>query len=238
MAREQLNGVPYNWHAFSARPDLAAALAGRVAGRLSDAIEERGAALLAVSGGTTPAKFFAALSNIPITWSKVTVTLVDERFVPASSPRSNAGLVAANLLQNAAAAARFVPLYHEAASIEDAAVSDTRVLRALPWPLDAVVLGMGADGHTASFFPDADELEQLLDPASQRIVLPVHAASAGEPRLTLSLARIVSAGFIALHIESEDKRTAFEAAMGPGKQKPIRAVLDAAERPVEVFWAP
>lgn len=238
MAREQLNGAAYNWHAFSGRPELATALAGRVADRLSKAIAERATALLAVSGGTTPAKFFAALSATPIAWDKVIVTLVDERFVPASSPRSNAGLVAANLLQNAAKAARFVPLYHEAVGIEDAAASDDAALRSLPWPLDVVVLGMGPDGHTASFFPDADDLPKLLDPASDRIVLPVHAASAGEPRLTLSLARIVDAGFIALHIEGEDKRTAFDGAVAPGPRKPIRAVLDAAPKPVEVFWAP
>ncbi|MCZ8546477.1 6-phosphogluconolactonase [Mesorhizobium qingshengii] len=238
MAREQLNGAAYNWHAFSGRPELATALAGRVADRLSKAIAERATALLAVSGGTTPAKFFAALSATPIAWDKVIVTLVDERFVPASSPRSNAGLVAANLLQNAAKAARFVPLYHEAVGIEDAAASDDAALLSLPWPLDVVVLGMGPDGHTASFFPDADDLPKLLDPASDRIVLPVHAASAGEPRLTLSLARIVDAGFIALHIEGEDKRTAFDGAVAPGPRKPIRAVLDAAPKPVEVFWAP
>ena len=238
MAREQLNSAAYNWHAWSGRPELASALAGRVADRLSKAIAERATALLAVSGGTTPAKFFAALSAVPIAWDKVIVTLVDERFVPASSPRSNAGLVAANLLQNAAKAARFVPLYHEAVGIEDAAASDDAALRSLPWPLDVVVLGMGPDGHTASFFPDADDLPTLLDPASDRIVLPVHAASAGEPRLTLSLARIVDAGFIALHIEGEDKRTAFDGAVAPGPRKPIRAVLDAAPKPVEVFWAP
>ncbi len=238
MAREQLNGAAYNWHGFSGRPELATALAGRVADRLNKAIAERATALLAVSGGTTPAKFFAALSATPIAWDKVIVTLVDERFVPASSPRSNAGLVAANLLQNAAKAARFVPLYHEAVGIEDAAASDDAALRSLPWPLDVVVLGMGPDGHTASFFPDADDLPKLLDPASDRIVLPVHAASAGEPRLTLSLARIVDAGFIALHIEGEDKRTAFDGAVAPGPRKPIRAVLDAAPKPVEVFWAP
>jgi 6-phosphogluconolactonase len=238
MAREQLNSASYNWNAFSGRPELAAALAGRVADRLSKAIAERGKALLAVSGGTTPAKFFAALSAAPIAWDKVIVTLVDERFVPASSPRSNAGLVAANLLQNTAKAARFVPLYHEAVGIEDAAASDDAALRSLPWPLDVVVLGMGPDGHTASFFPDADDLAKLLDPSSDRIVLPVHAASAGEPRLTLSLARIVDAGFIALHIEGEDKRTAFDSAVAPGPRKPIRAVLDAAAKPAEVFWAP
>ncbi|TPM38926.1 6-phosphogluconolactonase [Mesorhizobium sp. B2-3-4] len=238
MAREQLNGASYGWNAFPDRPQLAAALAGRVADRLSKAIAERGTALLAVSGGTTPAKFFAALSAVPIAWDKVIVTLVDERFVPASSPRSNAGLVAANLLQNAAKAARFVPLYHEAESIEDAAEADSGALRALPWPLDVVLLGMGGDGHTASFFPDAGNLAELLDPSSSRIVLPVHAASGGEPRLTLSMARIISAGFIALQIEGEDKRTAFDGAMGPGAAKPIRKVLDAAPIPVEVFWAP
>ncbi|WP_027061516.1 6-phosphogluconolactonase [Mesorhizobium loti] len=238
MAREQLNSASYNWNAFPGRPELATALAAKVADRLTHAIGQRGTALLAVSGGTTPAKFFATLSALPIAWEKVIVTLVDERFVPASSPRSNAGLVAANLLQNAAKAARFVALYHEAAGIADAAASDEKALRSLPWPLDVVILGMGPDGHTASFFPDADDLAKLLDPASDKIILPVHAVSAGEPRLTLTLARIIDAGFIALHIEGEDKRTAFDGAVAPGPQKPIRAVLDAAPRPVEVFWAP
>ncbi|RVD55482.1 6-phosphogluconolactonase [Mesorhizobium sp. M2D.F.Ca.ET.185.01.1.1] len=238
MAREQLSEPRFNWNGFADRPQLAAALTDHVAALLTNAIAQRGTALLAVSGGTTPAKFFAALSAIPIAWDRVVVTLVDERFVPPSSPRSNAGLVAANLLQNKAAAARFVPLYHEAASIEDAAATDSEALRSLPWPLDVVILGMGGDGHTASFFPDAGNLEELLDPASQRIVLPVHAASGGEPRLTLSMARIVAAGFVALHIEGEDKRTAFNGAMGPGVKKPIRRVIEAAPKPIEVFWAP
>ncbi|MBZ9762989.1 6-phosphogluconolactonase [Mesorhizobium sp. CA8] len=238
MAREQLSQVRYGWNGFADRQDLATALAGQIADRLTSAVAERGTALLAVSGGTTPAKLFAVLSTTRITWDKVTVTLVDERFVPPSSPRSNAGLVAANLLQNKAAAARFVPLYHEAASIEDAAAKDSEALRSLPWPLDVVILGMGADGHTASFFPDAGNLEDLLDPASQRIVLPVHAQSGGEPRLTLSMARIIAAGFVALHIEGEDKRAAFNGAIGPGAKKPIRRVLEAAPRRIEVFWAP
>ena len=228
----------YAWTEFATRPELAAALAGKVAGLLSQAVAERGTALLAVSGGTTPALFFDALSREPVAWDKVVVTLVDERFVPASSPRSNAGLVAANLLKNAAAAARFVPLYHDAVSAEAAATADDAAMKALPWPLDAAILGMGADGHTASFFPDAENLGALLDPASNRIVLPSHAPSAGEARFTLTAARIVEAKFLALHIEGQEKRAAFDEAMAGNDKKPVRAVFDAAPHAPEVFWAP
>jgi 6-phosphogluconolactonase len=225
-------------HSFANAAELAASLADKVSGVLSAAIAARGAASIAVSGGSTPKAFFQALSTRDIDWAKVTITLVDERFVPADNPRSNHLLVDANLLQNKAKAARFVPLYQPAASVEEAAKLATVKSAEIGIPFDVVILGMGGDGHTASFFPDAGNLDELLDPASRRIVLPVHAASGGEPRLTLSMACIVAAGFVALHIEGEDKRTAFNGAMGPGAKKPIRSVLEAAPRPVEVFWAP
>jgi 6-phosphogluconolactonase len=228
----------FHWHSFETRDELASAFADAVADRLAKAVAARGEALLAVSGGTTPAKFFAALSTRTIAWDKVTVTLIDERFVPMASPRSNAALVAVNLLQNAAADAKFVPLYHEAESIEAAAFAADGDLRKLAWPLDVAVLGMGNDGHTASFFPDAQGLTGLLDPAAKSTVLPVHASSAGEPRLTLPMARIVEARFVALHIEGAEKYATFESAMGAGDEKPIRKVIDASPKPIEVFWAP
>lgn len=238
MAREQLKDAPYTWHGFATRDEVAAKLADETAERLAHAIAARGAALLAVSGGATPAGFFTALSGKALSWERVTVTLVDERFVPASSPRSNAGLVAASLLRDKAAAARFVPLFREGESLERAAEDAGKTLRALPLPFDVAVLGMGNDGHTASFFPDAENLAALFDPASEKIVLPVHAPSAGEPRLTLALARIVEAGFVALLIEGQEKKAVFERAVGDGPRLPIRAVIDASPRPVEVFWAP
>ena len=223
-------------HVFASRAELARSLAETVAGVLTRAIATRGTALLAVSGGSTPGRFFGELSKAPIDWANVIVTLIDERLAPPTSERANARLAAEKLLQGPAAAARFVPLYHDARTVEDAVVLAGKELETLPWPLDAAILGMGADGHTASFFPDAQNLATLTDPATDAIVLPVHAASSGEPRLTLSLRTIVAAGFLALHIEGAEKRQVLDRALG-GENLPIRAVFDAAKRQVRIFWA-
>lgn len=94
----------------------AVALAGRIAGQLREALRERDSAVLAVSGGSTPKALFDHLSREPLDWARVHVTLVDERWVPDTDERSNARLVKALLLRNAAQAARFVPLYTGAAA--------------------------------------------------------------------------------------------------------------------------
>jgi 6-phosphogluconolactonase len=223
---------------FPSREALAAGLAARVAGVLTEAIERRGKAVLAVSGGTTPALFFRTLAEAAIDWAKVTVTLVDERFVPEASPRSNAGLARANLLTGRAAAAAFVGLYRDAATVEDAAAGAQAAVAGLGLPLDVAVLGMGGDGHTASFFPDADALDQLLDPSGETIVAPVHSPSGGEPRLTLTLPVLAGARLLALHIEGVEKAATLDKALAPGSTLPIRRVIDAAQAPVEIFWAP
>ncbi len=132
---------------------LAEGLATRVADALSAGITARGRASLAVSGGSTPKAFFKALSSAGIDWPKVTVTLVDERFVPPENDRSNHKLVAENLLQNAARAAAFVPLYHAGETAEEAATEATTATAGICQPFDVAILGMGTDGHTASFFP-------------------------------------------------------------------------------------
>lgn len=228
----------YAWREFSSREELAHALAGEVATRLRNAISARGSASLAVSGGTTPAKFFQALSDQPLDWSRVTITLVDERFVAPTSPRSNQALVEQNLLRGRAAAARFVPLYRPVPDAPDAIREAAGDLESLPWPLDVVVLGMGTDGHTASFFPDAANLSDLMDPASTDILKMVSAPSAGETRITLSLPRIASARSIVLHIEGMPKRAVLEDVHAGRSAPPVRAVFDHAGTPVEIFWAP
>jgi 6-phosphogluconolactonase len=240
MARERVTtaeAAAAIWHAFGSRAEVAEALAENVAGKLSRAIERKGSGFLAVSGGTTPAAFLRALSAKSVDWGKVTVTLVDERFVPQTSPRSNAALVRSTLMQGKAASARFVGLFREAATVEDTAGEASKELSRLPWPLDVAILGMGTDGHTASFFPDAAKLDALLSPSETAYVLPVHAESAGEPRLTLPLARIVSAGEIVVHIEGAEKKAALEAALETS-DRPISAVFRQAGKPVHIYWAP
>ena len=228
-----------NWrrHDFDSRQALADALAATVGDQLREAITQKGLGTLAVSGGSTPTVFLDTLSRIELDWDKVAVTLVDERFVDETSARSNAALVRSRLLRNQAAKARFVPLYRPNLSLEEAAAAASIAIRRLDLPLDVAVLGMGNDGHTASFFPDAAELERLLDPATEEVVAAVHAASAGEDRLTMTVPVIAAARFTALHIEGAEKASTLAAALKPGAHLPIRRVIDAAQTPVEIFWA-
>jgi 6-phosphogluconolactonase len=228
-------------HDYASPASLADALAGRIATHLRAAISARGAASLAVSGGRTPVRLFEALSAQQLDWARVAVTLVDERLVPDTDERSNARLAQTHLLRGEAAAARFVPLYSSADTPEEAARDADRVLSDFPFPLDVVVLGMGTDGHTASFFPDARNLPGLFANAGGAHVLAVDAPSAGEPRLTLSAQLLSTARFIAVHVEGHEKLTVLTAALaedGGPEDRPISTLIAMAPTPVEVFWSP
>ncbi|MBY5348823.1 6-phosphogluconolactonase [Rhizobium leguminosarum] len=227
-------------HSFASAADLASSFADKVADTLAAAIAARGTASIAVSGGSTPKAFFQALSTRDIAWEKVTITLVDERFVPADNPRSNHLLVDANLLQNKAKAARFVPLYQPAPSVEEAARLATAKSAEIGIPFDIVILGMGGDGHTASFFPGGSNLAVALDASTPRGIITMEAEGAGEPRLTFTFSSLEDAALLVLHIEGEGKKDVLAKAEGSGEEAemPIRAVLRRATSPVEIYWAP
>lgn len=211
---------------FDDADSLARALAGQVAADLKAGIALRGAATLAVSGGSTPKKFFAALSRETLDWAKVTITLVDERWVDSSSDRSNAKLVSDLLLQNEAKAAAFISLWSGGDVPTPEAVAKTNAnLAVLKLPFDAVILGMGNDGHTASFFPGGDTLHEALTNAGPALAL--NAQGAGEPRITLTLPFLLNSKAIYLHIEGPEKAATLDKAIavGPIEDMPIRAVI-------------
>lgn len=224
-------------HAFDDGQALAKALSASIAGKLSEAIGARGEALLAVSGGSTPKRLFETLANETLDWSRVTVTLVDERWVPDTDERSNARLVESLLLQHKAADAEFVPLYAETPTPE-AGIGEVRArVAALNEPFDVVVLGMGPDGHTASFFPGGDRLREALDPSNTALVLPMRAPGAGEPRITFTLPVLLKARALYLHIQGNDKRELLAQAEQPGSELPIASVLQAG-RALDIYWCP
>jgi 6-phosphogluconolactonase len=224
---------------FATGAELAPAFAAWTADILAAAIAARGVALLIVSGGSTPKRYFQSLSSRPIDWSRVAVTLADERRVPDDSPRSNARLVRETLLQGLAAKAAFSPLADSRlAADKELAGASARVAR-LQLPADLVVLGMGDDGHTASWFPRADGLAEAIDLAARAPVAAIAAPDGLEPRLTLTGRVILRARNIALQIEGPDKAATLTRALaeGPVADMPIRAVLRGAAEKLTLFSA-
>ena len=226
-------------HNFNSNEALSEQLAQRVADNLCEAIEQRGAATLAVSGGSTPAAFFDALSGQDIAWAQVRVTQVDERWVPETHPDSNARLIRERLLQGPAARAQFVSMKTNADSPFSAEQAVSDKLDAFAESLDVVVLGMGEDGHTASFFPGADSLDRALDESGESFCVAVRPPAAPHDRMTLSLPALLSARHRYLHITGQAKLTVLEraCAVSDVQAMPICSVLNRPAHPIDIYYA-
>lgn len=227
-------------HRFPDATALAHALSGEIEVDLREAIGARGAASLVLSGGRTPRRLYEQLGAEKLDWTKVWVTLADERWVETTSDQSNEKLVRDTLLKGEAAAARFSGLKNPAPTPEAGADWATRALQRIPRPFDVVVLGMGDDGHTASLFPGSLALARALDPSAAPACVAVNSLTAPHARMSMNLAALLDARRIILHIEGEQKWQVYLRARSPGAaaELPVRAVLHRKETPVDVFWAP
>jgi len=227
---------------FHAHPSVdawTASITAVVSDSLSERLKQPAARpRLLVSGGTSPAPVFRALSQLPLDWSRIDIALVDERWLPPGDPDSNARLVADNLLRNKAKVARFEPLVRANRSIETV-VHDANLHAQSP--VDVVLLGMGDDGHTASLFPHMRDLDSAL--ASTRPYVPVNAtgcpgAGAWARRISLTPAGLARARVRLLLIRGKEKRDVLERAAGgtDPNDYPVRIAFTTPGAPLHVHW--
>lgn len=225
------------WHTFPTPAAQAAALAEAVANCLRDCLHTQGHAVLAVSGGRSPVAFFEALAQQKLNWPNVTITLVDERLVPPQHADSNAALVRRHLLQHTATAARFLPLVDEQTDVSDPAAALAEAEAAFPSP-DIAVLGMGADGHTASLFPQAPQLAAAVSPECRSKLVHTSPITAAHERIGMSLNALATVPQLFLSIQGADKRSVLEqAAATPSSERPIGLLLHLANVHCQVYYA-
>jgi len=234
-----MNSYNADFLEFESRELLTERLTGDIKELLSKAIKKRGQASLVVSGGKTPIMLFKKLSLAELPWEKTSITLADERWVDIDDKDSNEQLVRTHLLKNNASNARFIGMKTGSATAEKGEKECTRNLRTIPTPFDVTILGMGLDGHTASFFPGAEKLLAVTNMDSGKICMSITPPTAPHERMTLTLPALLNSRHIIMHIEGEEKRQVYEEAVTgePSKQMVVRMVFSRTKKPVSVYWA-
>lgn len=226
--------------AYDNHPALVEELSAHIIEKLDQAIKKDGVASIAFSGGGTPKLLFQHLAKQSFDWSKVQITLVDERCVDISDSRSNAKLITENLLNELSSQPTFFPLY-VGGELGDEVISKTKSsTQSLKLPLDIAILGMGGDGHTASFFPDSSNIKTMLDVSSTESLMTTQSESSVELRITWSLSTLLQTDWLALHIVGASKQTVFEQAVKDNDPLalPISAVIEQQQSPLSVFYTP
>ena len=218
-------------------PTWASATANHIATALSNALDTHGQALLLVSGGSTPGPIFDQLSQHPLDWSSITIALVDERWVPDTHEWSNTRLVKERLLKNQAATANWLSITSNADSPEAGVAAINAAYEPYKHIPHVVLLGMGADSHTASLFP-----HMVNDPAMQTDACGLYpVASTGNPecpRITFGFGSLIASSALILAISGQEKLSVLEAAFQEDAISPIGAVIQSAEQTTHVFWRP
>lgn len=227
--------MSYQQTYFDTLQGLQQSLALRVAQDLKRAIAERGRAVFVVSGGKSPRAFFAAVSQIALDWSRVDILLGDERIATNDLKQTNAHLITEYLLQDKAQEAHFWPLWNGQDLPEQALIKARMLFDRFSTDFDVVVLGMGEDGHTASLFPEADNIEQALaDNAPDVLLIQPH--SAPFLRISQTRQRLMRARALYLPVFGAAKMPILRAAQTAwDKRYPISSFLHTPGLPLSIL---
>lgn len=217
------------------------AISDAIVAAIENGIKLRGYANIALSGGSTPAPAYKELANKNLDWKNVNIALVDERWVDIDNDGSNEAM-----LHNAFENAKGVKIISMKTNDETAAIGCAKLepiyknLR----PFDAIILGMGNDAHTASWFSGANHLEDILRNDCAQTLAAIdasHSVVGGKypQRISLTLPPIAESEMVLLLIFGQEKLQIFEQSVtGDARSKPIKAAIDAASNGLIVFWAP
>lgn len=222
---------PVAWHRFATLADASEALAEAVAVRLKELLARQGQASLVVPGGTTPARFLAALGRQELPWEQVMLLPTDERFVAADDAASNERMLREQFAPLTQGRVRFLSFHGQGSDIEAAAALLCAQLAELP-PLDLVVSGMGADGHIASLFPGAEAIFNLVPDSGIVVARPPGLP----PRLSLSPKRLIEAGWASLLVSGVAKEAVLKDAATRATPLPVDMLLGRAQG-LDVYWA-
>ncbi|MFN7055555.1 6-phosphogluconolactonase [Hyphomonas sp.] len=225
------------------REDASEVAAKLAVAALSRAIAARGSASFMASGGSTPGLMYSMMSEADVDWANVTAGLVDERWVAPDHPDSNEKLLRATLLKSRAAEAKFLPMKTDAATPAEASAERSAAYAPACGPVSCIVLGMGSDGHTASWFPGSRGLTEALRPDAP-VISAIDAsnsplAGTNPLRMTLTSGPVCAAEAGILLVFGDDKRAVLEAAFtGDPQTFPVRHAMDGLGDRLTIIWAP
>lgn len=222
---------------FDSRAELEIQLAHTIAMQLKNAIAQHGRASLAVSGGSTPKALFKLLSETDIQWSNVDLSLVDERWVDSESTDSNERLLRTCFARANAIDVNIIGMKSAAPSIEQGVTDYQQRLTSIKQPFDVLILGMGNDGHTASWFPDATETVNALSADCQQSVAATNPISQSTQRITLTFPTVAEANNLYVHITGEEKKQVLFNGIEDQPLLPIHQTLKQLSKTAQIFWS-
>ena len=201
---------------------------------LASDIRKYGKASLALSGGSSPKPYLEKLASYRLPWNKIFISLTDERHVPHDDPDSNEAFIREYFLEKGAGAAKFLPLYRDNDIQKNLnIINQNMVLNDLHYSV--IVLGMGADGHTASLFPESYNLDEgLFDPVN--IYSHQEAPSHPTDRISMNMSALTESRKIFITISGQEKKEVMLNAMkGVNKNLPISFVLASFSDKITIF---